>query len=83
VGVTKLRPGLYRAYPLFLESPRSQFFTLAPNVFWSRNCAVMAQKVILSPHSQTRKLDPRFSPFAADSINSWLAIVFLQLGQVI
>jgi hypothetical protein len=79
-------------FPLFLfvvvfdhlfKRPRNHLENLAPIVFCCLSWAVMDQNVILSPQSQVMEVDPRFSPFAADSIIGLFDIVFLQFGHVI
>jgi hypothetical protein len=65
------------------KRPRNHLVNLAPVVFCCLSWAVMDQNVILSPQSQVMEVDPRFSPFAADSMTGSFDIVFLQFGHVI
>jgi hypothetical protein len=66
-----------------LNKLRIHRMIFAPGLFCSLSWAVIAQNVICSPHSHVTKVEPRFSPLAADSMTGLFVIVLLQRGQVI
>jgi len=59
-----------------------QFWIFLPNFFWSLSWVVMAQYVILSPHSQLIERDALPAPVAASSMSSSFDIVLLQWGHI-